>query len=177
MTKSKFTLCIGLFVSSAFATADEAANLTRSMQASMDKYCAAVVKRDFKAADKIILANFASDCKFVSAGKVMDLKTWMTLNNQQLVAMSSITKLSMKLSKVKVTGSRASSVENFLMVANVKDNKKISVLRVTASNVTAMQKRNGKWLCTMVTSTPGKMMIDGKPINFSGSAKTKSTAP
>lgn len=171
--KGTATVVIALLAS--FASADEAANLTKAMQTVMDQYCKAIVKKDFKTADKIILANFAPDCKFTSQGKTIDLKTWMKMNNQQIQSMKNITKLSMKLTGVKIKGNKATGLEHFALVASVPTgnaNKKFSVVDVTASNTTTMEKRGGKWLCTQVVSKPGRILIDGKPVDL-GNAGTK----
>ena len=166
---------LALTASTVLAYADEAATLTSTLQAAMDKYCAAILKKDFKTADKIILAHFASDCKFTSQGQTLDLKGWMSMNNQQLKAMTKISKLTMKLQKFKITGNKAVGLENFAMVCTIPtgQDKKTAVLSVTSTNTTTMTKRNGKWLCTMVSSKPGKITIDGKPLNVSGGKPKK----
>lgn len=176
MRTVKGTAAVIIALLASFASADEAADLTKSMQVVMDQYCKAIVKKDFKTADKIILANFAPDCKFTSQGKTIDLKTWMKMNNEQIKAMKSITKLSMKLTGVKIKGNKATGLENFVMVASIPTgnaNKKVSVLSVTASNTTSMEKRGGKWLCTQVVSKPGKISIDGKPLDLSNPGTKK----
>ena len=142
----------------------------------MNKYCAAILKKDFKGADKVILENFAPDCKFKSQGQTLDLKGWMSMNNQQLKAMKSITKLTMKMGPFKIIGNKATALESFAMVCTIptgQAEKKTSVLSVTSSNTTTMQKRNGKWLCTEVSSKPGKVLIDGKPFDMSGAGQKK----
>lgn len=167
--KLKLATALGLSLCSSLVMADEAATLTKNMQEGMNKYCAAAVKGDHASMHKLILSNFAPNCKFVGVdGKTMSLKEWMAAMDMNMKSMKSITKMKLTCSDVKVKGNKATSNETFVMAGtmpNMKDPKKTSKFEVFGASTSVYEKIGGKWLVTTSKDTSMKMMMDGKPFD------------
>ncbi len=167
--KLKLAAALGLSLCSSLVMADEAATLTKNMQEGMNKYCAAAMKGDHASMHKLILSNFAPNCKFVGVdGKTMSLKEWMAAMDMNMKSMKSITKMKMTVGNVKVMGNKATAKETFMMegtMPNMKDPKKTSKMMVMGTSTSTYEKMGGKWMVVLSKDTSQKMTIDGKPFD------------
>lgn len=151
-----------------WSQADEAQKLQREIQKGMNAYCAAVMKKDFAAADKAMKAHFSPKATIKTAdGRTRSYKEWTTEMKAQMAMLKSVSKMEMKIKDVKVNGNKATSKETFMMVAtipNMSDPKKTSKLEVSGNSSSTYEKVNGKWLIMSSTDSSQKVLIDGKPM-------------
>jgi hypothetical protein len=159
-------VCLGAV--NPLAMAEDSRSVAKHVQGEMDKYVAAVKKKDYKAADAVILSNFSPSCKLVGTdGKTLALKAWLKENDDQLRSMKTLTSISLKLTNPVLKGTSFSGTESYAMsgtTANPKDPKKTSKISINGVAELLMQKKNGKWAVTKRTDKSVKVLIDGKPL-------------
>lgn len=161
-------LALACLALAAVAHADEAQKLQQEIQKGMNAYCAAVMKKDFAAADKAMKAHFSPKATIkTSDGRTRSYQQWTTEMKAQMAMLKSVQKMEMKVGNVKVTGNKATSKETFMMVATIpsmSDPKKTSKLEVSGKSSSTYEKVNGKWLVMSSTDSEQKVLVDGKPM-------------
>lgn len=167
-TFTRLGIVAGLALAAVAAIADEAADLTKSMQAGMNAYVACVMKKDWAGAEKIIKTYFSPKCTMkTTTGQTMTRDQWITTMMAQTKMLKSISKMSMKVVSIKVNGNKATGSETFEMVAtipNMQDPKKTSKLEVKGSSESTYEKVGGKWMVISSVDKSQSVMVDGKKV-------------
>ena len=167
MNSSMKLYAVGCLVAlAALALAEDSRTVAKHIQGEMDKYVAAVKKKNYKAADAVILANFSPSCKLVGTdGKALPLKDWMKENDDQFRSMKTLASISLRLTNPMLKGSSFTGTEKYSMTGttvNPKDPKKTSKISITGVADMQMVKKNGKWAVTKRTDKSVTVTIDGK---------------
>ncbi|HRF59055.1 MAG TPA: nuclear transport factor 2 family protein [Fimbriimonadaceae bacterium] len=154
----------------AIVRADEAKDMTKRVQAGMNDFTKAVMRKDYTQAESVLKANFSPKFVYTRAnGETMKLNDWLAQMKVQFAMLKSVSKMSMTISNVKVTGNKATSKETFVMVAtmpNMQDPKKTSKLEVNSTSSSVWEKTAKGWMCISSKDLNETVKIDGKPMKM-----------
>ena len=170
--RNKVIMAITLVLATSAFAFDEAATLKTNMQAAMNQYMAAWKKKDAKAAEAVIRANFAKDFKATGAGgQTMNLEQWIAQDKMQMTQVKTVKSISMIVGKVTVKGATASSTDSFsadFVVNNPQSPKRTSDMHIESKGITTLKKVGGKWMVASMKESSTKMTMDGKSVGAGG---------
>ena len=137
--------------------------------AEMAKYVAAFKRKDLKAVEAIIRANFAKDYKTIDLkGKTTDLNYMLAQEKEHMAMLKKVEKMSLKISGLKVNGNTAVGKGAFSLDAIVSGDphkpKETHKLHVESTWDLKMKKVGNKWWAAEDKTTSEKVLIDGKPM-------------
>ena len=164
-TRSAFALVLLGVGTLALALQD--ANVVKALiQKEMNGYVAAMKKRDAKAVEKFILANFAPEFKDTDMrGTSRNRQQTVDAVHQNLAMLKSVKGMTLNITSIKVTGNKATTTERMVLDATINgiaDPAKPSTLKVDSTWNGTYVKKGAKWLCTSSKTIKEKVLIDGK---------------
>jgi hypothetical protein len=148
------------------AAADSPAQVKAALQSQMGLYVGAIKSKDVKKVEAAIRANFAPEfIDFDVKGRKRTLEETINMMKMNVSTLKSVKAIKLDVASVKLSGDKASTVENFLLDAVVMepgDSKKSHTLKVQTSWAGTYVKRNGKWMCTSSKAIKEVVHFDGK---------------
>ena len=154
-----------LVVASIIVVSAQAATLKSSILEMNKKVCAALVKGDFKAFEKITRAGVTKNFVYSENGKTESYDE-MLKQVKQSMSMGKVTSASSTLVKLDIKGNSAtgSTTHTMKMVTKGSD-KKNHTMVVTGKSVEVYVKVGNDWKMSKMTWVSSKMTMDGKALD------------
>ncbi len=158
-----FALCLAICGS---ASANDHTELKRTVDSAFSKVAVAFKKKDQAAVDKLMRMFLSRDYVGIAIdGSKRNLAQTMAQMRQHLKTSKSISRMTMSVSNVKVTGTKGTATGEFNLTGVIHNDKargKTSKLRVWEKSKDEYRKVNGRWMLVKSATLDGKVWIDGK---------------
>lgn len=156
--------CLGLVC---IATADDAADAKKTIQAQMDAFCSAAKQKNGTKMERAMRAAFAENATITPyKGKPIKLDGWILNQKSQLSMLDRIDSISLKITTLKVNGNRGTLKSSFKLLGVVQGPKGSPPMKMQSSGVSedTIAKLNGVWKITSSKGISASLLINGKSV-------------
>jgi hypothetical protein len=164
-------ICVLTLLTASFAAnaIQSAAAVQSTIQKEMNGYVEAMKRKDVKAMEKVVLANFDPAFKDVGIdGKTTNRQQTIASMKRNVSMLKSIQSMSLKIVSCKIVNGKAMTTEHMQLDATLvpmSPGAKNSRLKVDSMWNGVYVHKGSKWMCISSKTTKEKATIDGKTVS------------